>query len=45
MAVRTKRFGPADDLAADEAPSEYISAALETGDPAFIANSPGNGAD
>jgi len=41
MAVKTKRFDPADYLTADEALAEYISAALETGDPAFIADSLG----
>ncbi len=41
MAVRTKRFDPADYLTTDEALAEYINAALETGDPAFIADSLG----
>jgi len=41
MAVKTKRFDPADDLTTDEALAEYINAALETGDPAFIADSLG----
>lgn len=41
MAVRTKRFDPADYLTTDEALAEYVSAALETGDPAFIADSLG----
>ena len=41
LAVRTKRFDPADYLATDEALAEYINAALETGDPAFIADSLG----
>ena len=41
MAVRTKPFDPADYLTSDEALAEYISAALETGDPAFIADSLG----
>ena len=41
MAVRTKRFDPVDYLTTDEALAEYISAALETGDPEFIADSLG----
>jgi len=41
MAVKTKRFDPADYLTTDEALAEYINAALETGDPAFIADSLG----
>ena len=41
MAVRTKRFDPADYLTTDEALAEYISASLETGDPAFITDSLG----
>ena len=41
MAVRTKRFDPADYLTTDEALAEYINAALETGDAAFIADSLG----
>src|SRR5262245_17693204 len=41
MAVKTKRFDPANYLTTDEAMAEYINAALETGDPAFIANSLG----
>lgn len=41
MAVRTKRFDPANYLTTDEALAEYINAALETGDPAFIADSLG----
>jgi len=41
MAVRIKRFDPADYLTTDEALAEYINAALETGDPAFIADSLG----
>jgi probable addiction module antidote protein len=41
MAVRTKRFDPADYLTTDEALVEYINAALETGDPAFITDSLG----
>ncbi len=40
MAVRTKRFDPADYLTTDEALAEYIDA-LQTGDPAFIADSLG----
>jgi probable addiction module antidote protein len=41
MAVKTKRFDPATYLTTDEALAEYINAALETGDPAFIADSLG----
>ncbi len=41
MAVKTKRFDPANYLTSDEALAEYINAALETGDPAFIADSLG----
>ena len=41
MAARTKRFDPADYLTTDEALAEYINAALETGDPSFIADSLG----
>ncbi len=41
MAIRTRRFDPADYLATDEAMAEYVSAALATGDPAFIADSLG----
>ena len=41
MAVKTKRFDPTDYLTTDEALAEYINAALETGDPAFIADSLG----
>jgi probable addiction module antidote protein len=41
MAVRTKRFDPTDYLTTNEALAEYVNAALETGDPAFIANSLG----
>lgn len=41
MAVRTKRFDPIDYLRTNEALAEYVSAALETGDPAFIADSLG----
>jgi len=41
VAVKTKRFDPADYLTADEALAEYINAALETGDPVFIADSLG----
>jgi probable addiction module antidote protein len=39
MALKVKRFDPADYLTTDEALAEYVSAALETGDPAFIADS------
>jgi len=41
MAARTKLFDPVDYLTSDEALAEYVSAALETGDPAFIADSLG----
>ena len=41
VAVRTKRFDPADYLTTDEALAEYINAAFETGDPGFIADSLG----
>ncbi|MGH7185918.1 MAG: addiction module antidote protein [Pseudomonadota bacterium] len=41
MAVKTKRFDPADYLDSDEALAEYVTTALETGDPAFIADSLG----
>jgi len=41
MAVRTKRFDPVEYLTTHEALAEYITAALETGDPAFIADSLG----
>ena len=41
MAVKTKRFDPAVYLNSDESLAEYINAALETGDPAFIADSLG----
>ncbi|MGE0119580.1 MAG: addiction module antidote protein [Dongiaceae bacterium] len=41
MAIRTRRFRPADYLSSDAARAEYINAALATGDPAFIADSLG----
>src|SRR5215831_10655565 len=41
MAAKTKPFDPVDYLRTDEALAEYVSAALETGDPAFIADSLG----
>lgn len=41
MAIRTRRFDPEEYLTTDEATAEYISAALATGDPAFIADSLG----
>jgi len=41
MAAKTKLFGPVRYLRTDEALAEYVSAALETGDPAFIADSLG----
>ena len=41
MRTKTRPFDPAEHLATPEAQAEYISAALETGDPAFIADSLG----
>jgi probable addiction module antidote protein len=41
MRTKTQPFDPAEHLATPEAQAEYISAALETGDPAFIADSLG----
>jgi probable addiction module antidote protein len=41
MAIRTRRFDPAEYLTTDEAMAEYVSTALATGDPAFIADSLG----
>jgi probable addiction module antidote protein len=41
MAIRTRQFDPAEYLTTDEAMAEYVSAALATGDPAFIADSLG----
>lgn len=41
MRTKTRPFDPAEHLAALEAQAEYISAALGTGAPAFIADSLG----
>ena len=41
MHTKTHPFDPAEHLGTPEAQAEYISAALETGDPAFIADSLG----
>jgi probable addiction module antidote protein len=41
MRTKTHPFDPAEYLGTLEAQAEYISAALETGDPAFIADSLG----
>jgi probable addiction module antidote protein len=41
LRTKTRPFDPAEHLATPEAQVEYISAALETGDPAFIADSLG----
>ena len=41
MRTKTHPFDPAEHLGTPEAQAEYISAALETGDPAFIAGSLG----
>ena len=41
MRTKTHPVDPAEHLATPEAQAEYISAALETGDPAFIADSLG----
>jgi probable addiction module antidote protein len=41
MRTKTQSFDPAEHLPTPEAQAEYISAALETGDPAFIADSLG----
>lgn len=41
MQTKTQPFDPAEHLGTPEAQAEYISAALETGDPAFIADSLG----
>lgn len=41
MALKTRRFDPSEFLDNDEAIAEYITAALETGDPAVIADSLG----
>jgi probable addiction module antidote protein len=41
MRTKTHPFDPAEHLATPEAQAEYISVALESGDPAFIADSLG----
>jgi probable addiction module antidote protein len=41
MRTKTYPFDPAEHLSTPEAQAEYISAALETGDPTFIADSLG----
>lgn len=41
MAQKTRQFDPAEYLTSDEAIAEYISAALETEDAAFIADALG----
>lgn len=41
MRTKTQPFDPAEHLGTAEAQAEYISAALETGDPSFIADSLG----
>jgi probable addiction module antidote protein len=41
MATRTRPFDPADYLTTEEAMAEYVSVALATSDPAFIADSLG----
>ncbi|OOG38284.1 putative addiction module antidote protein [Rhodanobacter sp. C06] len=41
MRAKTHPFDPAEHLGTPEAQAEYISVALETGDPAFIADSLG----
>ncbi|HEY8587111.1 MAG TPA: addiction module antidote protein [Rhodanobacter sp.] len=41
MRTKTQPFDPAEHLGSPEAQAEYISAALETGDPAFVADSLG----
>jgi probable addiction module antidote protein len=41
MAVKTRTFDPADYLDNDEAIAEYLTAALETDDPALIADALG----
>ena len=38
MAIKTRPFDPAEFLDSDEAIAEYINAALETGDAAFVAD-------
>jgi probable addiction module antidote protein len=41
MALKTKAFDPADYLTTDTAMATYLSEAMETGDPAFIADALG----
>ena len=41
MALKTKAFDPADYLTGDTAVATYLSEAMETGDPAFIADALG----
>ncbi len=41
MPPKTKPFDPADYLDSDEAAATYLSEAMETGDPAFIADALG----
>ena len=41
MALKTKPFDPADYLTTDTAVATYLSEAMETGDPAFIADALG----
>ncbi len=41
MALKTKPFDPADYLTSDTAVAAYLSEAMETGDPAFIADALG----
>lgn len=41
MRTKTRPFDPAEHLGTPQARAEYISAALETSDPAFIADSLG----
>ena len=41
MALKTFPFDPAEHLGSPEAQAEYLTAALETGDPSFIADSLG----
>lgn len=41
MTAKTKPFDPAEYIDTPEAQAEYITAALESGDPAFVADSIG----
>lgn len=41
MALKTFLFDPAEHLGSPDAQAEYLTAALETGDPSFIADSLG----